>query len=1115
MHIKHIVAFLAVLFAATVVESQTITGKISTTMSKQIHDPSYSMGRDYWFALIQNGFDQPGKYYRVYITSQHNTTAYVQLSSGIVTTVPVGAYKIGAVNVPLGWEMKSSSIIEQKAIHVWSNDADLQCCVMSHSPYTSDGFNCIPTIGWGTDYVVAGYNALYYNYLNYTYDYPSEFTIVADQDNTTITITPSCDLRHSSVYPANNTIVGYPKGVPFTIKLDRRQSVQFQSLKADTTFGFDVTGTIIHSNMPVGVVAGSSCAEIPDGYSYCDHVCEMIHPVRSWGQTYYTTSFGQPSSAPSHDFAMYLLVSSKANQTIYRQDAVMGVHTECTIARKYGTFWAEEQLSNKWFSDAPFLLMEYSNSATYPDDSTAKGDPSEVRITPRENFTRTVVLQTPVNVGSQPAYDNYANVIVRTNDERNTIFDGARIQMYTRQPIDDTFEAFVVPHIQPGAHVITGDTLGVGVYVYGYGYNETFAWGTPGFLGTYRSPDTIPPQAVVVGSCTEGRIHIADSGNMNGIAQSQLAYIRLDTDYNMAYLPNPYPNWIDGAGLDTSGYSYYVVDPTKPAILGVSVFDMAGNRTTITSSYATQLAEARPPLLDIGVTTGPRIYGYDTLVNTGTVPFAFTTLKLLYGNVGFRIDSFNTAPLAVGERRLIKISFGPISTHNTVDTLLFGDDCGPLSRVALLGNGGAPDFWVADAVWHNVPYGPPALNDWIEKAAAIHNASRTDILHINRPAWDDTVHFVLIPGQIFPRTIPPQGVDSVQFWYAPTDLNGNTAIASWTSEEVFDQNGSVSIRQNKLIGNAIASEIHFGGSIDTTLNCSHDSLITLAFVISNGGQLSTLLRRVILTNTADLIRIIGHDMHGSTWDPTSQQQVLFPGDFDTIFIYVPTQPNVDRTISTALVALGNGDTLAEPVTATVHLAYHTAMTVAPVTFGPLPYNSIADTQEFVVRNYGSTPITYDTIYIDPTSSSGAAFSISIPVDFPVTLNSNDVLLGTIRFDPSRFNESLQTANIHFVSDKCNDTNVVLTAYLTGAGVNESEAIEDNLSIDINGHILMFHSSDHQSAKLELFDVLGDEVHLSEIEANTPVDVSSLISGVYFYRLDIGGHSKTGKLLIRK
>jgi hypothetical protein len=163
--------------------------RIQHTITKKPKDKTVSMGRDLWFSMIQNYESQGGKYYALYVTSPNTTTVNVAITGGTTYRFPITAYKVASFMIPLGWEVTTSGVIEDKAIRVWSNDADITAYLLSRNPATSDGMYIIPTIGWGTEYVVAAYQSLYEGFGNFVYDYPTEFCIVANQDNTVCTVT--------------------------------------------------------------------------------------------------------------------------------------------------------------------------------------------------------------------------------------------------------------------------------------------------------------------------------------------------------------------------------------------------------------------------------------------------------------------------------------------------------------------------------------------------------------------------------------------------------------------------------------------------------------------------------------------------------------------------------------------------------------------------------------------------------------------------------------------------------------------------------------------------------------------------------------------------------------
>src|SRR5437868_3326165 len=188
----------------------------SHTIGHQTHVPP-QLGRELWFTMVENYLDQSGKYYVLYVTSPVNTSVFVNMAGQATKVLPVQAMSVASFNIPLGWEIKSSAIVTNNAIHVWSKDGDISAYLMSHNPYTSDGMYIVPAIGWGKDYVVAGYGALYEGFGTYVYDFPSEFAIVADQDNTIVTITPTTDLRTESSPQACCSCVAHLKGQPFDV----------------------------------------------------------------------------------------------------------------------------------------------------------------------------------------------------------------------------------------------------------------------------------------------------------------------------------------------------------------------------------------------------------------------------------------------------------------------------------------------------------------------------------------------------------------------------------------------------------------------------------------------------------------------------------------------------------------------------------------------------------------------------------------------------------------------------------------------------------------------------------------------------------------------------------
>lgn len=645
------------------------TSNFQNQISHVQHDPP-SMGRDYWFALLTNYTDAGGKYFALYVTSPQATTVYVTLG-GTKKTLFLQPFKPAVYNIPLAFEMTSSGKVENLAIHVWSDSADIACSVMSHNPYTSDGMTLIPPIGWGKDYVVAGYASLFEGFGS-QYDLPSEFIVVANQDNTQVTITPSADMRVEDSSGAGCSNIFGNKGQPKNVMLNRGQCIQIKTTCTQDCDNFDLTGTLISSTKPVGLIAGSQCPNIPCDFPYCDHVCEMIPPIRTWATTYYTLPFFQPRGASdAHSASTFVVIPTLANQTIYRSDSNGTTYAYYTSSAAFEPYWRNDvSTASKWFSAEPFLLVQYINSSTYPDNVNGNGDPAEVVILAEEQFFKTSVFQLPVSIGNQSPYVNYVNVIADIND-KNVQLDGKKLT--GAMTIDGRYVGYRVAGLNSTGHVVTSDS-GVGVYAYGFGFDESYAYSGQMGTASFNSPDTLPIPPDISINGLETIVTVRDT-----VASSGVYYIRTDKSQNMIITPGQ--GYVEGVPMQEATYYARAIDPSKAGSATVSTYDMGGNHTTITThfdpsglgSYITPFQQS------VSAKQNATVYLYDTIINLGGNPLAMTSLGLRYGNYGFTIDSVDRSPIEGAGRRVVRIAYTPTNRATSTDSLVLGSAVGVLN----------------------------------------------------------------------------------------------------------------------------------------------------------------------------------------------------------------------------------------------------------------------------------------------------------------------------------------------------------------------------------------------------------------------------------------------------
>ena len=483
---------------------------------------------DLWFGCLNNYEDSTGKYINLYVTSTVQTNIYVDMVNQATKVLPVQPYSVAAFNIPITWEVKTSGILEHKGLHIWSTEGTISAYVMSHNPYTSDGTAIIPPRAWGREYVVAAYNGLYGD--TSKRDYPSEFLIVADQDNTVCTITPTADIRQESAPHLSPNIVLHRKGVPFVEILNKGDVIQYKTTLVKNATDYDLTGTYIRSNYAIGLVAGAQCTNVPSNFTTPSHLCEMIPPVRLWSKQYYSVPF-YPAN-PGKQWSTFLVIGTQPNQIIRRLDPSGPEHVECVFSKKYDHHYSDSiDQCSRWTSDAPFLLVQYVVGSTYPDSINGEGAPSEVIVSPVEQWSKRVVFQTPVSIGSVSPYRNYVNILVRNSAMNSTKFENQGIANFTHLQIDSLYSVYRVSGVKAGAHSVVSDS-NVGVYIYGYGQDEAYAWGEP------ISALSVPPDTATLPADTV----TADVAPPHAQTPTAHATLTLSADGRTAHANIP-PDW--------------------------------------------------------------------------------------------------------------------------------------------------------------------------------------------------------------------------------------------------------------------------------------------------------------------------------------------------------------------------------------------------------------------------------------------------------------------------------------------------------------------------------------------------------------------------------------------
>lgn len=1007
--IKRIILSVLFITAAYSVSAQQ-NPRIQHTVVKKVKDRGLSMGRDLWFTMAQNYESQSGKYYQLYVTSANNTTINVAITGGTTYRFPITAYKVASFSIPLGWEVTTSGIVEDKAIRVWSNDADITAYLLSRNPATSDGMYIIPTIGWGTEYVVGAYGSLFEGFGSFVFDYPSEFCIVANQDNTVCTITPTTDIR----VEGQPTTILHKRGEPFTEVLNRGQVVQYQSILPENVDDYDFSGTYITSSKPIGVIGASQCPNIPGDFTYCDHICDMIPPMRTWAKSYATVPFANRRGGDS-----FLIIASKDGQTIYRNNAVF-----CMLSKKHEPFFRPDVSDASYFtSDAPFFVAQYINSTTWVDDqgkdNDGQGDPAMVVVNSIEQFTPEVVFQTPTIATGQSGFSNYANVIVHNNAIANTTFDGVKISQYKNtnpMPIPySQYTAYRVRSLTQGTHVVKSDS-GVGVYVYGYGFYDSYAWSGALGLRTFNDPDTIPPLVSITGDCYCAEVGTSDRHELP--PASKLADMLVDSSYNMTFTPDA--GFVSGQPEDSSYYSMCVIDPTKEAYLKVDIYDFSGNKSSVTSVYKPLTATFTPALVNYGTgTTGQPISQYVTITNTGLVPYTIDELKLFFGNKGFTIDSAVTTDIPVGASRNIKVSFEPLTLATVTDTLILDDGCSK-QKIVLVGNGGSPDFVVSGYDFKCNLVGTKIFKTEL----LVTNTSSTQPLTVQSITVDDPVRFGFDAStpvsNNLPVVIPParngfNGQKKFEISFIADRVGSFQTLAHITTVEAGEKTAT-------LEGCGIAP----GGITikDTITKMECDQAVPFVFRIIDTGSAPLTIDRVVLSGdpSFEAQPLIFTNPAGQI---ISLPITLQPNEEFNAFIVFTPPAQASGIYTTNIFAISNTNDTTNTASATVNAIYRDmVITKDSAGFATVPFGSAKVTQTLEVCNNAKDSLSIFNITKQAGQYQGAFNILGYRVgattytQFPIVLGENECLEIDVEFDPAFSFSPLQRQGFTISTNSC-------------------------------------------------------------------------------------------------
>ncbi len=484
------------------------------------------------------------------------------------------------ISVPEQVEVRRSEEPLKSLVEIKS-DEPITVYSFNSQEMSSDSYSAIPVSLWGKEYVVISMPNDQYEIPDGTYDLSredslfylsprsSQFMIISAYDSTEIEFAPKA-----------LTMRGKQIGQLYRIILNKGECYLVKSLNTQRGTG-DLTGTIVRSNKPIGLLSGHVRTSIPVGLPYPydskDHLVEMLLPTEAWGRNFITVPFGVNLEGD-----LFRITSIYDNtivnfETQYEQ-RVINLSTPGSLAELRSVNDPAVWRANKPIQISQFMM--HTGSAF----DNPNFDPCMVIIPPLEQFVSRIIFQTPGNSPRNPDQyvAHYALVIVHKNALQTIKLDGKLLRNTTQianNRIYGTDFHWARLEVNLGKHEIIADSGSFAGILYARGRADSYGMILGSSLTNPFKKDSLPPKLLVTEECGDirGTIYEQIDANSSGID-----FVQVIKDSTTNY------TWEISKITDTSTvvtFKATVIDPFKDGKFVIEFRDKNGNGRRYTHIY--------------------------------------------------------------------------------------------------------------------------------------------------------------------------------------------------------------------------------------------------------------------------------------------------------------------------------------------------------------------------------------------------------------------------------------------------------------------------------------------------------------------------------------------------
>lgn len=395
-------------------------------------------------------------------TSTSKSFTITDVTRMYTLVLPWSSFELAGYND--GGNLISSSqngTVAPQSFHVTA-DKDITVYALSQAVTTSDAMMILPTDVLGTDYLVLSYPSDgQTNFFGVDgASTPSQLAVVASQDNTRITITPSAAVLNSGK-------------TPLTLTLQAGDSYLLQAAISSDNLRSDLTGTRVVSDKPIAVFAGHQRCTLPvasDLFSR-DYLVEQLPPVSTWGRRYVLTPFPLPASASKTGTDLYRILASEDN-------TVVMVNDQKRATLQAGEFFeAPLTAASTVTASRNVLVAQYKKSASSSLGSLSLSDPFMLIVPPVRQYLKSYLcINAQAYENRQTVYkEQYMTVICPSAFLSTVRVDDKPINVALFKPVGTSCYSYAWLPMTDGPHRIEAATE-IGIYIYGYGNANSYGY---------------------------------------------------------------------------------------------------------------------------------------------------------------------------------------------------------------------------------------------------------------------------------------------------------------------------------------------------------------------------------------------------------------------------------------------------------------------------------------------------------------------------------------------------------------------------------------------------------------------------------------------------------------